>query len=237
MNAGVVAACANHPLIIEVRYGARVPFFYLLIHEPSSAMGLRESLFKQFGKPSGLIGEFVGWIMSYNNKERAYWTVEKLECQPSDYLLEIGYGPGVAIRLIAERLTTGFIAGIDHSPVMWEQASIRNHKYIERSRVKLECGTIWDLNYPDNYFDIVYGSNVHFFWEEPVKEFQQLYRLLKPAGKLVMVFQPRWTRSLQEIQRVADLTRKQFEQAGLRNVSIDYKPMRPMACLYVGGHK
>ena len=89
---------------------------------------------------------------------------------------------------VANSLTSGFLAGIDHSRIMFKQASKRNKEQITERKVKLECGTVWDLSYPDSYFDIIYGSNVHIFWENPVKEFKGLAELLKPGGRLVMVF-------------------------------------------------
>ena len=39
--------------------------------------------------------------------ERIRWTVERLDLAPTDHVLEIGCGPGHAVGLVAERLTTG----------------------------------------------------------------------------------------------------------------------------------
>ena len=89
-------------------------------------MGLKQKLSKQFGKPDGNLGRFVGWLMSVKNRDRANWTVEKLNFNPTDYILEIGYGSGATFKVVADQLTSGFIAGIDHSPVMLEQATKMN---------------------------------------------------------------------------------------------------------------
>jgi SAM-dependent methyltransferase len=126
---------------------------------------------------------------------------------------------------------------MDHSQVMLEQAAGRNKKQIEKGKVKLACGTVWDLQYPENYFDTIYGSNVHFFWKDPVREFNHLVPLLKPGGRLVMVFQPRWTKTEVEVREVADRTRKQYEAAGLTSIEIDYKVMTPVTCICISGQK
>lgn len=194
-------------------------------------------LFNQFRKPSGKFGRLVGWIMSIKNTDRAGWTLEKLNHKPIDHVLEVGYGSGAALQKIAGSLSTGFIAGIDHSDVMFRQASKRNRIYIKNKKAELNLGTIWDLNYPENYFDIIFGSNVHFFWEIPVKEFQLLYALLKPGGRLVMVFQPRWAKSEDHVKQIAEKTKMQFMEAGLSQVEIDFKPMKPVTCIYTGGWK
>jgi ubiquinone/menaquinone biosynthesis C-methylase UbiE len=200
-------------------------------------MGLKRIIIKQFGKPTGRLGRFVGWLMSFKNNDRVNWTFDNLQLKPSEILLEVGYGPGMTLKKVANNLTSGFIAGIDHSEIMLEQASRRNKKHIENAKVKLECGTVWDLKYPENYFDTIYGSNVHFFWKDPTKEFRQLVTLLKPAGRLIMVFQPRWTKTEGEVKQVADKTKKQYEEVGLTNIEIDFKKMSPVTCIYISGLK
>ncbi len=105
-------------------------------------MGLKKNIIKQFGKPTGTFGRFIGWLLSFKNNDRVNWTFEKLQLKPSDILLEIGYGPGVTLKKVANNLTSGFIAGIDHSEIMHAQASRRNREHIEKAKVKLECGTV-----------------------------------------------------------------------------------------------
>jgi ubiquinone/menaquinone biosynthesis C-methylase UbiE len=200
-------------------------------------MELKKNFLNQFGKPTGNFGTLVGLLMSLKNKDRALWTFENLKLKPDDIVLEVGFGPGSTIKKVADNLTTGFIAGIDHSEVMLEQATKRNKKHIERNTAKLECGTVWDLKYSDNYFDTIFGSNVHFFWDNPVNEFKKLVSLLKSNGRLVMVFQPRWTKNEEEVIQVAENTKKQFEDSGLKNIEYDFKKMKPVNCIYISGQK
>ena len=56
--------------------------------------------------------------MSIKNRDCAKWTIEKLNFKPTDYILEIGYGSGSSLKVVADQMTSGFIAGIDHSPIM-----------------------------------------------------------------------------------------------------------------------
>jgi len=192
---------------------------------------------QQFRKPTGFVGQIVGRILAVDNKQRSLWTVEKLKVRPTDTILEVGFGPGVTLELVAGQLTSGFVAGIDHSEVMLRQASKRNRKYIDGEKVRLKRGTIEDLAYPENSFDLIYGSNVHFFWEDQVAEFRKLQALLKPCGRLVMVFQPRWAKNEEEIKGIATKTKQQFEAAGLKNIEIKFKKLNPVTSIYVGGFK
>jgi SAM-dependent methyltransferase len=208
-----------------------------LMNQNILIMSFKQIIIKQFGKPTGILGRFVGWLLSFKNNDRVQWTFEKLQVRPSNTLLEIGYGPGVTLKKVADNLTSGFIAGIDHSEIMLEQASRRNKMHIEKRKAKLECGTVWDLKYPENHFDIIYGSNVHFFWKDPINEFKELVSFLKTGGRLVMVFQPRWAKSENEVREVAEKTKNQYEKVGLQNIEIDFKTMNPVTCIYISGQK
>jgi ubiquinone/menaquinone biosynthesis C-methylase UbiE len=47
--------------------------------------------------------------------------------QPTERVLEIGFGPGLAIAEMSRRVgDSGHVSGIDHSAVMLQQASKRN---------------------------------------------------------------------------------------------------------------
>ena len=64
---------------------------------------LRRWLVGQFGRPAGFWGHVAGWIMAHRttNVVRNQWTTELLEINPDDRILEIGFGPGLAIAAVA----------------------------------------------------------------------------------------------------------------------------------------
>lgn len=90
-------------------------------------MSLWEKIAEQFGKPSGLLGSIAGFIMSKrgSNIERIEWGISLLNIQPSDNLLEIGFGPGISIPKMIDSVKDGIIYGIDHSELMVKKASGR----------------------------------------------------------------------------------------------------------------
>jgi ubiquinone/menaquinone biosynthesis C-methylase UbiE len=200
-------------------------------------MGFKEKIFKQFSKPTGNLGSFVGWLLSVKNKERNSWAIEKMNIKPTYTILEIGYGPGTTLKNIAGRLTTGHISGIDHSEVMFEQANKRNSENIKNGKVKLACGSVWDLKEPKESFDLIFGSNVHFFWKNPADEFKHLTSFLKQGGKLTFVLQPRWIKTESGVKEEAEKTKRQFEEIGLKNIEVDFKPMKPVTCIFISGIK
>ena len=97
-------------------------------------MGLiRDAVISQFRRPRGVLGRVAGTIMAkrISNRQRNIWTVSLLDVEPHHRVLEVGFGPGVNIAFLAEKARQGLVIGIDHSPVMLEQASQRNAAAIE----------------------------------------------------------------------------------------------------------
>jgi Methyltransferase domain len=97
----------------------------------------------QFGHPRGTAGRVAGWVMAYrpSNRQRNRWVVWLLEVQPTDRVLEIGFGPGLTIAELARRVGhQGHVYGIDHSQVMLHQATSRNAAAIAAGRVSLHRG-------------------------------------------------------------------------------------------------
>ena len=90
---------------------------------------IRRAVVRQFGHPRGAAGNIVGWVMAHraSNRERNGWVVSQLNVQSTDRVLEIGFGPGLAIAELSRRIgPSGHVFGIDHSKVMLEQACSRN---------------------------------------------------------------------------------------------------------------
>jgi protein-L-isoaspartate O-methyltransferase len=56
----------------------------------------------------------AGWVMAHrrSNRLRDRWAVSLLDVHPTDRVLEIGFGPGVAIAELARRATGGKVYGI-----------------------------------------------------------------------------------------------------------------------------
>ena len=83
---------------------------------------------RMFGRPKGALGKLGGIIMARTNHDCAAWVIDLLDIQPNDKVLEVGFGPGIGIQLLARSAATGYIAGVDPSEEMVEQAKARNAK-------------------------------------------------------------------------------------------------------------
>jgi SAM-dependent methyltransferase len=105
--------------------------------------------------------------MAIKASERFVWAVDTLEVRPTDRLLEVGCGHGVAVSLVCERLTTGTITAIDRSPKMIEMATRRNREHVDAGRAVLEAVALEDADLGDRRFDKVFAFNVAPFWQQP----------------------------------------------------------------------
>ncbi len=186
-------------------------------------------IISQFGNPRGFLGYLVGQAMAVKNRARIQWAVELLDVQKSDCILEIGFGPGLAVREMSKAATSGFIAGIDRSELMVRQASHLNRKAIARGKVELKQGSAdKPLDYLADSFDKVLAINSHFFWENPTLSFQEVRRVLKPDGLLFVVWQPRWAKTEEQVKNSANKTSEQLSNAGFEITELKFKPLKPV---------
>jgi ubiquinone/menaquinone biosynthesis C-methylase UbiE len=153
------------------------------------AMAIRS----QFRQPQGVAGWLAGWEMALrsSNRQRNVWAVGLLGVEPTDRVLEIGFGPGIAIRELSRRATHGLVCGVDHSAVMVRQATRRNAAAVRAGRVVLRLGAAEHLPAFAEPFDKVLAVNNMGMWREPDAGLQALHRLLRPGGRIAIVSQPR----------------------------------------------
>jgi SAM-dependent methyltransferase len=147
----------------------------------------------QAHRPRGWAGRVTAWEMAHrpSNRQRSRWVVALLDVQPADSVLEIGFGPGVAIAELA-RAGAGHVYGIDHSEVMLRQASKRNAAPIRAGRVTLVNASVDQLPPAlDGPFDAIIAVNSLGFWPDPAERLAELRRRLALGGRVAIASQPR----------------------------------------------
>src|SRR5262245_59199902 len=99
----------------------------------------------QYRRPSGLLGRWIGRKMMEQHLPENIWTVEILNPQPEDKILEIGFGPGIAVEQVAYRVTKGLVAGIDFSQTMVSVAKQRNAAAVRSGLVDLRHADVLQI--------------------------------------------------------------------------------------------
>jgi ubiquinone/menaquinone biosynthesis C-methylase UbiE len=148
-------------------------------------MGLSHTIARQLRQPTGWLGRLIGWFLRIN-RQGIDWTIGLLDIQPTDHVLEIGFGTGYGIQQAAALASRGRVAGIDFSDTMVRQARLRNAAAIAAGRADLRHGDVSSLPYPDDSFDRVFATNVVYFWQDPTPNLMELRRVLKPGGRLAL---------------------------------------------------
>lgn len=104
-------------------------------------------------------------------------------------VLDIGCGCGVD-AMVAATMTgpTGEVVGIDLSSDMLERAKT-NLAQTRLSNVSFQALSAEDLPFPDRYFDVVISSGVFNLIPNKVRALREVYRVMKPGGRLMMADQ------------------------------------------------
>ena len=87
--------------------------------------------------------------LNKHNEKMNHFAVERLDIQPTDKVLDIGFGGGVTIEEMLKTIDTGKIYGIDFSQVMVEQAKHKFKPEIESDKVSIEFGDVKQLPFTE----------------------------------------------------------------------------------------
>lgn len=192
------------------------------------------SVISQFARPRGILGRMAGIILANrgSNVRRGLWTVDLLSLSPRDRVLEIGCGPGVALKACLEKLDDGVAVGIDHSDVMIAQAGRRNARAIRKKRLRLILGTIDDLPPSEPPFDRIFSINVIQFIADKDAFIIACTKRLAPKGVLAVTFQPRGTRPTpEEAMEMGRLVSALMAKAGLSEIRTEILEMKSIPAI------
>jgi ubiquinone/menaquinone biosynthesis C-methylase UbiE len=194
---------------------------------------------RQFAKPHGLFGQLVGFILAHraSNIRRGRWTVDLLALQRGQRVLEIGCGPGVALKACLKVLEEGAAVGLDHSDVMISQTRRRNSQAIRMKRLKLITGTIDDVPADEGPFDRIFSINVIQFAADIEAFITGCVKRLAPNGVLATTFQPRIKPTREAALAMAKTLTEVKAKAGLKNIRTEILEMKPVPAICVLAQK
>lgn len=204
--------------------------------------GAIDAVRAQFGRPTGLWGRAAGLLMAHrpSNRGRNAWAVSLLDVQRDDRVLELGFGPGLAIRELSRiAAEEGYVCGIDHSELMLRWARRRNADGLRRGVVDLRLGSVDELPAFDALFDKILAVNTNMFGSEPVARLAELRRLLRPGGLIAVAYQPRGPGTTDETtaakgrEIAVALIRARFTEVRLETMGL--KPAAVVCALGVNG--
>ena len=98
-----------------------------------------------------------------------------------DVILDIGCGGGVNVERFL-KMTENKVYGLDYSEIAVEKSTILNQKAIDEGRCEVIQGSVSELPFEDNTFDIVTGFETVYFWPDFVNDCKEVRRVLKDDG-------------------------------------------------------
>ena len=158
-------------------------------------------------------------------------TVDKALIKPGDLVLDVGCGTGEVTLLAKRRAREGKVYGIDPSP---EMIAVARRKAANKNiDIDFRVGVIEALPFPDASLDVVTSSLMmhHLPQELKVRGLAEVYRVLKPGGRLLIADFMRPTGSLlnhlfiaftrhQGLQKGIEDLQDLLEQAGFKQIKI-----------------
>jgi ubiquinone/menaquinone biosynthesis C-methylase UbiE len=204
------------------------------------ARTLRSRIVTQFGRPTGIFGTLVGLVMAMrpSNRERNRRTIELLQIRDGDRVLEIGFGPGLALEMAARLARSGKVVGIDHSEIMLRQASRRNRAALAMGRVQLHLASADALPPFTHPFDKVMASNVHMFLDDPVSTLGRWLVITRPGGLVAITHQSRNQAATDaDTAHGAERIAADLRVAGFTDVRIETLEMKPVNAACVLGRR
>ena len=151
-------------------------------------MIIRSLLAKQLGYPSGIFGRLVMKLLNKSNAEMNDLTFTKLNVQPGDFILEIGFGGGYLLDKIATSRIPSLIAAIDPKIDVIKMGNKKFKQQIAQKYIELKQASAESLPYDNRYFDKICTVNTIYFWSDPKLVLDECNRVLKLNGKIVISY-------------------------------------------------
>jgi len=141
----------------------------------------------QLRKPSGWP---IGWIMlgrlNHWNREMNRKSLATMEIQGGERVLELGCGGGELLGMIAEKITSGKVTGLDWSPLAIRFCKYQLRRFINQGKLDLFCQDAVQIPLPTNSIDSICTVNTVYFWDEPEAVFAECARVLNRGGRIVL---------------------------------------------------
>lgn len=147
-------------------------------------MSILQKFLANCKKPEGKFGAKIVKTMNRGHAPLSNWVFTV--CPPTDgeRILDVGCGGGGNILRMLERYPNCRVDGIDYSSVSVEcsRQILKDHA----DRCEVICADVAKLPFEDGSYDRVVSFESIYFWQNPVAAMQEISRVLKVGGRLVI---------------------------------------------------
>jgi SAM-dependent methyltransferase len=139
----------------------------------------------QCRKPWSLPGLLFIWLMNRRHFGVTQWGLRHVNISPGANILDVGCGGGRTIRTLAGM--GRMVYGVDYSATSVAAAARTNADLIAAGRVDIRQAGVSRLPFGDACFDLVTAVETHYYWPDPIHDFQEVLRVIKPGGTLLVI--------------------------------------------------
>lgn len=152
-----------------------------------------KELASQLSHPKGENGIATAKSMNVANDNMIRNVINQIDVFDTINILEIGPGNGLHINYLFEKNPNIKYIGIDISELMVQEATELNSEFTKNGKAifKLTDGEI--IEKENNSINAIFTVNTLYFWKNPKEYLQELFRVLKNDGKLILGFVPKST--------------------------------------------
>jgi ubiquinone/menaquinone biosynthesis C-methylase UbiE len=141
----------------------------------------------QCRRPEGWLGRWLLQNMNKRHSDVTDWGLLHVSIPRDGAILDVGCGGGRTIAKLAAASGSGKVSGIDHSADSLRVASMTNAELIQSGRVAVREGSVSQLPWAEDTFDLATAVETHFFWPDLPGDVRELWRVIKPGGSLVII--------------------------------------------------
>ncbi len=139
----------------------------------------------QFRRPEGFGGRLATRIMNFMNHAQYKRVLKELPLQGR--VLDIGFGNGKMLQLVLKKGCHS-VYGTEISNSCMTAVKGKLLPSLQKGYLKLAMGSAESLPYADSYMDTVYSINTIYFWKTLDMGLNEVARILKPGGTLLLAF-------------------------------------------------
>lgn len=146
------------------------------------------ALESQLSHPTGTKGVSVADNMATSNLSMITACFESLNIQDEETVLEIGHGNASHVQKILQKAKGVSFIGLEISKTMHKEA-LKNIASLKNNLdVTFELYNGVNFPFENNSFDKIASINTLYFWKQPKVILNELYRILKPKGKIALCY-------------------------------------------------
>ncbi len=131
---------------------------------------------------AGIAGLIAALSMTFGRKGDARLVVRLSGMESDDVVVDLGCGPGVAVRYAAQLGAT--VTGVDPAPVMLRIARLLTRR---PAKVRYTEGVAEAIPLPDDSASVVWSIATVHHWSDIDAGLREIRRVLLPDGRLVAI--------------------------------------------------